>query len=263
MLRSFWERSESTTYECRIGMLGCAQIMSFCLWVTWLDKTFSSLLNFLPKTWELANWSQPRSFSPSRVNPRKCLGTQSLIQFLGELLDSLSSVLVTKQSLSPDCLKSSCNPSALHKALNSSSLFSDILHPNKETRASAQKSTCFDSLLLGMHRKSSKYTDHMRWRRVDPNLPLWKRDSKKKLSTRKAGHTVWRSSLKSSWGHILPSKSRDERLRQTKGPVYKHLTSPNTWQPNHPPSSRSRFSSKRQAWKLCGLWYVWWRLRSG
>ena len=79
----------------------------------------------------------------------------------------LSSVLVTKQSLSPDGLKSSWTPSTLHKLLNSNSLFLDILHPNKENKASAQKSTCFDSLLLDRHRKSSKYTDHMRWRRAD------------------------------------------------------------------------------------------------
>ena len=134
---------------------------------TWLDKTFESLLNFLPNTCELANWSLPLSFSPS------LLGNMLVQMASSSSLASsstLSSVLVTKHNLSPDCLKSSWTPRTLQRVLKSNSLLLDILHPSSEKRESTQNSTCLDSLLLARQRKSSKYTDHSRWRRVDPTF---------------------------------------------------------------------------------------------
>ena len=117
----------------------------FLPWVTWLERAFSSLLNFLPNRCQLANWSLPLSFSPSLLGSILARRASSTSRTSSS---TLSSVLVTKHNLSPDCLKSSCAPRTLHRVLKSNSLFLDILHPSNEKRESAQNSTCFDSLLL-------------------------------------------------------------------------------------------------------------------
>ena len=95
---------------------------------------------------------------------------------------TLSSVLVTKHNLSPDCFKSSWTPKTLQSVLKSSNLFLDILHPNSEKSESTQNSTCLDSLCLAKQRKSSKYTDHIKWRRVDPTFQS-ARDTRRKAVT--------------------------------------------------------------------------------
>ena len=127
----------------------------------------NNLLNFLPKSCELANCSLPLSFSPSLLGKTDKLRASSI-----SLTSSwiLSSVFVTKHSLSPDCFKSSWTPSTLQSVLKSNNLFFDILHPRRENKESTQNSTCFDSLLLARQRKSSKYTDHNIWRRAEPTF---------------------------------------------------------------------------------------------
>ena len=117
--QSFWECSESTVHECHEDMTEYVEIGSFYLESHHgLDRTFRSLLNFLPNTCELANWSLPPSFSPSllgsmlvRMAPSSSLASSS----------TLSSVLVAKHNLSPDCLKSSWTPRTLQRVLKSSS----------------------------------------------------------------------------------------------------------------------------------------------
>ena len=231
----------------------------FLPWVTWLGKTFNSLLNFLPKTWELATEvclevSLLHAWKVSWYEePHPIQWWVPLLSLQCWWQNKVCHLTVSNRAELP-ALYTRCWTAATCSWISSIPT-KRIKRQHKSPHAPAH---CF---LTGTESRRSTLTT---WDEV-PSTVQEKLEEKRwqKLSTRKAGHTVWRSSLKSSWGHVLPSKSRDERLRQTKGPVYKHLTSPNTWQPNHPPSSRSRSSSKRQAWKICGLWYVWRRLRSG
>ena len=116
-------------------------------------KNFQQPLNFLPNTCEVANWRLPLSFSPSLLGSILVRRASSSSRTSSS---TLSSVLVTKHNLSPDCLKSSCTPRTLQRVLKSKSLFLDIVHPSNEKRESTQNSTCFDSLLLVKQRKSSK-----------------------------------------------------------------------------------------------------------
>ncbi len=130
-----------------------------CLaWVTWFDRVFKRLLNFLPKTCELANWSLPLSLSPSALVRSLEVRMPPI-----SLTDSytLSSVLDTKHSWSPDCLRSIWTPRTLHRESKAMSLCLDILQPKRENITSTQKSTCLDLLCRAWQRKSWKYADHI------------------------------------------------------------------------------------------------------
>ena len=130
---------------------------TFLPWVTWFDKTFKSLLTFLPNTWELANWSLPLSLSPSTL-VRSFDVKISSVSLVSS--STRSPVLDTKHSKSPDTLRSICTPRTLHNESNAMSLCLDILQPKSEKNASTQKSTCLDSLRRARHRKWSKYAHH-------------------------------------------------------------------------------------------------------
>ena len=101
------------------------------------------------------------------LTPGKHVRADSFIQFTNEFLHSLSSVLVTKHSLSPDRFKSSWTPKTLQSVLR---------------RVSQRKTQHLDSLFLAKQRKSSKYTDHIKWRRVDPTFQS-ARDTRRKAVT--------------------------------------------------------------------------------
>ena len=81
---------------------------------------------------------------------------------------TLSVVLETRHSESPDCLRSSCTPSTLQIEEKGSNLRVDPFQPRSEKMELTQKSTCLASLSLDRQRKSSKYADHISFKRDDP-----------------------------------------------------------------------------------------------
>ena len=121
--------------------------------VTWLERTFSSLLKRLPNICELANWRRPLSFSPFLRGSKFDFIASSISATSSS---TLSAVFVTKQVPDPDCLKSSWTPRTLQIVSKSSSLCSETFHPRSEKSVLTQKSTCLDSLPLAKHKKSSK-----------------------------------------------------------------------------------------------------------
>ena len=81
---------------------------------------------------------------------------------------TLSVVLDTIHNESPDSLRSSCTPSTLQIEEKGSSLCVETFQPRSEKMELTQKSTCLDSLSLDKQRKSSKYADHISFKRDDP-----------------------------------------------------------------------------------------------
>ena len=143
-------------------------VSTFLPMVTWFDSTFSSRLNFRPKTWALANCSLPLSFSPSDLGR----DPEERMRFISWTSSStLSGVLEIKHKESPDCFRSSWTPNTLQIESKGRSLWVDAFHPSRENTELAQNSTCLDSLALERHRKSSKYADHIRLRRT--RLHVW------------------------------------------------------------------------------------------
>ena len=133
--------------------------------VTWFERTFNNLLSFLPKTWVLANWSLPLNRSPSALGKTPA---ERMLSMSWTDSSTLSVVLETRHNESPDCLKSSCTPSTLQIESKGSNLCVDTFHPRSEKMELTQKSTCLASLSLDKQRKSSKYADHVKFKREDP-----------------------------------------------------------------------------------------------
>ena len=95
---------------------------------------------------------------------------------------TLSVVLETRHNESPDCLKSSCTPSILQIESKGSNLCVDTFHPRSEKMELTQKSTCLASLSLDRQRKSSKYADHINFKRDDPIFPIAKETLRKAVT---------------------------------------------------------------------------------
>ena len=117
--------------------------------VTWFERIFNSRLNFRPKTWALANWSLPRSFSPSDLGK----DPDERTRFTSWASSStLSGVLEIKHKESPDCFRSNWTPRTLQIESKGRSLWVDTFHPSRENIELTQKSTCLDSLALERQR---------------------------------------------------------------------------------------------------------------
>ena len=147
--------------------------------VTWFERTFRSRLSFLPKTWVLANWSLPLNFSPSTLGR---VFAESMFAMSCTNSSTLSVVLEIIHSESPDCLKSSCTPSTLQIEEKGSSLWVDTFQPKMEKIEFTQNSTCLASLTLARQRKSSKYADHINFKRDDPILQMAKETLRKAVT---------------------------------------------------------------------------------
>ena len=215
-------------------------------------QSLSPCLKRFPKTCELANCRRPLNLSPSLRG--------SMLDFKASSINSstLSSVFATKQRPSPEWRRSSWTPNTLQRVLKSNNLCWDILHPRREKSELTQKSTCLDSLLLDTQRKSSKYTDHMMWRR-GTDLPECERYSEE---CRDGSHRPkWENPLLEDFGWwdlgIEHSKVRVQVEGQRAGPVCKHQRGPSTLLPNHHWGSMTHFASTKKSWQQCDQSYEW------
>ena len=95
---------------------------------------------------------------------------------------TLSVVLDTRHNESPDGLRSSCTPSTLQIEEKGSNLRVETFQPRSEKMELTQKSTCLDSLSLDKQRKSSKYADHISFKRDDPIFQIDKETLRKAVT---------------------------------------------------------------------------------
>ena len=162
----------------------------FLPWVTWLDSTFNNLLNFLPKSCELANCSLPLSFSPSLLGKTDELRASSI---------SLTSSWILSSVLwrSTVCLLTASSPvgrPALCRvcwSLTTCSLIFSIQEEKTENQHWTPRALTRCSLPgRESHRNTLTITNgegrsRLSIRQETPGERLWQM-----LSTRKARHTV-------------------------------------------------------------------------
>ena len=144
--------------------------------VTWFERTFRSRLSFQ----RLGYWRIEAFLSTSllllwvkSLRRECCLCLGPTLQLSG---------LDTRHNESPDCLRSSCTPSTLQIEEKGSNLCEKTFQPRSEKMELTQKSTWLDSLSLDKQRKSSKYADHISFKRDDPIFQIAKETLRKAVT---------------------------------------------------------------------------------